>query len=197
MMTNEQFGSESQGRSRERTGIGSDLSTRAGAAVSGLSEIAQDATEKIKQSASDAAGSVTSQVKGLLNGQVAGGAEMIGLLAESTRRSTGDLDREAPLLAGLVRGVADQIDGLAGNMRGQTVDELVRTASEFTRRKPALVFGLASLAGFLAFRVLKSAPSELRRRAVLTETATRADRARPMGMNTDQLTIAPSLSVLN
>jgi hypothetical protein len=180
MMTNEQFGSESQGRSRERTGIGSDLSTRAGAAVSGLSEIAQDATEKIKQSASDAAGSVTSQVKGLLNGQVAGGAEMIGLLAESTRRSTGDLDREAPLLAGLVRGVADQIDGLAGNMRGQTVDELVRTASEFTRRKPALVFGLASLAGFLAFRVLKSAPSELRRRAVLTETETRADRARPM-----------------
>ena len=41
---------------------------------------------------------------------------------------------------------------------GQTVEDLVRTASEFTRRQPALIFGLASLAGFLAFRVLKSSP---------------------------------------
>lgn len=31
-------------------------------------------------------------------------------------------------------------------------------ASDFTRKQPALVFGLASLAGFLAFRVLKSSP---------------------------------------
>ena len=28
----------------------------------------------------------------------------------------------------------------------------------FTRKQPALMFGLASLAGFLAFRVLKSSP---------------------------------------
>jgi hypothetical protein len=29
-----------------------------------------------------------------------------------------------------------------------------------TRKQPALVFGLASLAGFLAFRVIKSSPPE-------------------------------------
>jgi hypothetical protein len=32
----------------------------------------------------------------------------------------------------------------------------MRTASDFTRRQPALVFGLASLAGFVLLRVLKS-----------------------------------------
>jgi hypothetical protein len=43
-------------------------------------------------------------------------------------------------------------------MREQSVEELVRTASDFTRRQPALVFGLASLAGFVLLRVLKSNP---------------------------------------
>ena len=124
-----------------------------------LSEAAQQATEKAKQSALDVAGTVTNQVKGLLDGQVASGAEMIGHLAKSTRRAADELDRDAPQLAGLVRGVAVQIDSLADTMRDQTADELLRTASDFTRRKPALVFGLASLAGFFVLRVLKSAPS--------------------------------------
>jgi hypothetical protein len=31
-------------------------------------------------------------------------------------------------------------------------------ATDFTRKRSALVFGLASLAGFLAFRVIKSSP---------------------------------------
>jgi len=44
------------------------------------------------------------------------------------------------------------------DLRDQTVEDLIRMASDFTRKQPALVFGLASLAGFLAFRVLKSSP---------------------------------------
>jgi hypothetical protein len=52
------------------------------------------------------------------------------------------------------------VERFARDIRGQTVEDLVRTASELTRRQPALVFGLASLAGFLAFRVLKSSPPD-------------------------------------
>jgi ABC-type transporter Mla subunit MlaD len=153
-MSNQQLGGETKAQSRENiaSGLGADISNS-------LSDAAQYATEKAKQSAFDVAGTVTHQMKGLLDGQVASGAEMIGHLAKSTRRAADELDHDAPQLAGLVRGVAVQIDGLAGNMRDQTVDELLRTASDFTRRKPALVFGLASLAGFFVFRVLKSAPS--------------------------------------
>ena len=152
-MSNQEFGKSST------SGLGADISDRAAAAASSLSEAAQQATEKAKQSAFDVAGTVTNQVKGLLDGQVASGAEMIGHLAKSTRRAADELDRDAPQLAGLVRGVAVQIDSLADTMRDQTADELLRTASDFTRRKPALVFGLASLAGFFVLRVLKSAPS--------------------------------------
>jgi hypothetical protein len=35
----------------------------------------------------------------------------------------------------------------------------LRAASNVTRRQPALVFGLAALAGFFVFRTLKAAPS--------------------------------------
>jgi hypothetical protein len=52
------------------------------------------------------------------------------------------------------------VEQFSRDIRGQTVEDLVRTASEFTRRQPALVFGLASLAGFLAFRVLRSSSPE-------------------------------------
>jgi ABC-type transporter Mla subunit MlaD len=161
IMSNQQFGGESRAQSRESatSGPGADISNRTGAAVSSLSDAALYATDKAKQSAFDVAGTVTHQVKGLLDGQVANGAQMIGHLAKSTRRAADELDHDAPQLAGLVRGVAVQIDGVAGHMRDQTVDQLLRTASDFTRRKPALVFGLASLAGFFVLRVLKSAPA--------------------------------------
>jgi hypothetical protein len=48
---------------------------------------------------------------------------------------------------------------LADGLRDQSVDELVRAASDYTRRQPAVVFGLAALAGFFALRTFKSATS--------------------------------------
>jgi hypothetical protein len=51
------------------------------------------------------------------------------------------------------------LDGLANDLHDQSVDELVRSASDFTRRQPALVFGLAAVAGFVALRTVYSASS--------------------------------------
>ena len=38
------------------------------------------------------------------------------------------------------------------------MNELVKAATDFMRRQPAMVFGLASVAGFFLFRLLKSSP---------------------------------------
>jgi hypothetical protein len=57
-----------------------------------------------------------------------------------------------------MRGAAKKVEEFSRDLQGQTVDDLMRTASDFTRRQPAVVFGLASLAGFLLLRVLKSNP---------------------------------------
>jgi hypothetical protein len=66
-----------------------------------------------------------------------------------------DWDRNADL----VRGAADKVEEFSQDIRGKSVDDLLHNASDFTRRQPALVFGLASLAGFFLFRVLKANPT--------------------------------------
>ena len=73
-------------------------------------------------------------------------------------RPADSLDHSAPQLANFVRSAAERVEEFSEDMRGKSVDELMRTASDFTRRQPALVFGLASLAGFVLLRVLKSNP---------------------------------------
>jgi hypothetical protein len=83
---------------------------------------------------------------------------LAGHVADSARCAADNLDQNAPQLADLVRGAAKNLEEFSRDLQGQTVEDLVRTASDFTRRQPAVVFGLASLAGFLLFRVLKSNP---------------------------------------
>ncbi|HJP69782.1 MAG TPA: hypothetical protein VJ846_12860, partial [Sphingomicrobium sp.] len=113
------------------------------------------------ETASETAASIGGEVKQLLDRQVSGGATMVGHLANSAKRAAEELDRDAPQLASVVRAFADRMDGYAGNLNNKTVDQLVKGASDFTRRQPALMFGLAAVAGFFAMRTLKSTPSKV------------------------------------
>jgi hypothetical protein len=134
------------------------MRAKAGEAASKIADVAQEAGRQAKQAASSLASDAQQKAKGLLNMQVTAGAELAGHVAQSARCAAADLDQNAPQLAELVRGAAERVENFSRDMRHQTVEDLVRTASDFTRRQPALVFGLASLAGFLALRVLKSNP---------------------------------------
>jgi hypothetical protein len=133
-----------------------DMRAKASEAVSKVADVAQEAGRQAKQAASSLASDAQQKAKGLLNMQVTAGAELAGHVAQSARCAAADLDQNAPQLAELVRGAAERVENFSRDMRHQTIEDLVRTASDFTRRQPALVFGLASLAGFLALRVLKS-----------------------------------------
>ena len=131
-----------------------DMTATAGEATS--ADAARQASGQAKQAASSLASDTTKQAKGFLNMQVTAGADMVDHVAESARAAAESLDQNAPQLAGLMRNAADRVEEFSEGLRDQTVDDLLRTASDFSRKQPALVFGLASLAGFLAFRVLKS-----------------------------------------
>jgi ElaB/YqjD/DUF883 family membrane-anchored ribosome-binding protein len=135
-----------------------DVRAKASEAVSKLADVAQQAGSQAKQTASSLASDANQKAKGFLNQQVASGAELAGHVANSARCAADNLDQNAPQLAELVRGAAKRVEEFSRDLRGQTVEHLVRTASDFTRRQPAVVFGFASLAGFLLFRVLKSNP---------------------------------------
>jgi hypothetical protein len=138
------------------SGVAQDMRAKAGEAISKVTDAAQQAGSQAKDAAASLASDAGQKAKGFLNLQVASGSDLAGHVARSVRSAADSLDPNAPQLASLARGAAERVEQFSRDIRGQTVEDLVRTASEFTRRQPALVFGLASLAGFLAFRVLKS-----------------------------------------
>ena len=142
--------------SQARSGMAQDVRAKAGEVASMLSEAAQQAGSLAKQAASSLASEANQKAKGLMNQKVSLGAEFASHIAGAAKSAADNLDGNAPQIAGLVRDAAEKLEGFSSDLREQTVDDLVRTASDFTRRQPALVFGLASLAGFALFRVLKS-----------------------------------------
>jgi hypothetical protein len=151
--------SESSARSYDPS-RSQDPRTTASEAASKIADSAREAGDRAKEAASSLASDATKQAKGFLNMQVTAGADMVGHVVDSARIAADNLDQDAPQLAGLVRSAADRAEEFSQDLRGRTVEDLIRTASNFTRKQPALVFGLASLAGFLAFRIFKSAPPE-------------------------------------
>jgi hypothetical protein len=119
--------------------------------------VVRDAASQSRQAVLDTASTVGSQVKGLLNDQVEQGADMVAHFANATKKAADELANDAPQSARLVRGVANRLDDYADGLRDQSIDDLMRSASDFTRRQPAMVFGLAAVVGFFALRTFKSA----------------------------------------
>ncbi len=161
-MSNQEFGRESSptwaSEGTPRPGEKNHtIRDAANQAFSRASEMAQDATEKAKHAASATASTVTQNVKDLLDRQIGSGADLAGHFAHSVRLAADDLAKESPMAAGFVRSFANTMDGYAEGLQEQTFDQLARTASDFTRREPALVFGLAAVAGFFVFRTIRSA----------------------------------------
>jgi len=145
-------------RSSQASGVGERISNTASAAFAQASDLGRDASAKARDAVSETASNLTDQVKQLINGQIGTGANVAGQFANSARRAADDLARESPFVAGMVRTFADRVEDYADGFKDSTIEELTQSASEFTRRQPALVFGLAALAGFVMFRTLKSAP---------------------------------------
>ena len=121
-------------------------------------EFAKEAADQAKQAASEAAAGIAQQVRELLDRQVGNGAEMLGHFAHSTKLAAEDLNTNAPQLAGLVRGLAGQMEQYSESLGDQSAEQLARGASDLARRQPALVFGFAALVGYFAIRTYKAAP---------------------------------------
>ena len=163
-MSNQDFGSDSSPDLRSETETPSrpgeknqNIRDAANHAFSRASDMARDATEQAKHAASATASTASRNVKDLLDRQIGSGADLAGHFAKSVRLAADDLAKESPMAAGFVRSFADTMDGYAEGLQEQTFEQLARKASDFTRREPALVFGLAAVAGFFVFRTMKSA----------------------------------------
>ena len=142
-----------------------DMGETADGLMAKASGAAREAADTVLRASSDGAQGIRRQVAGLLNSQVAAGADMMTQVANSTRLAADDLESSVPQMAGVVRSVAGRIDTYADTIKDQSVEQMFSSASDYTRRQPAAVFGVAALAGFVLFRALKNAgrPMEARR----------------------------------
>ena len=163
-MDNSSSPSRTPDRKTSSSSQSSDLSRqvrgKASEAMSAATEAAQQAGSQAKEAVRSLASEANQQTKGYLTGQVSAGADLARHFADSIKCAADNLEPKAPQLARLVRGAADRVQDVSSGMRGKSADDLIQGASDFTRRQPAVVFGLASLAGFFLFRVLKAKPSE-------------------------------------
>jgi ElaB/YqjD/DUF883 family membrane-anchored ribosome-binding protein len=148
--------SNNQGISDQRM----DLGVKTGEAVSKLAQAVQQAGGQAKETATSLASEAAEKTKGLLNHQVEAGADFVSDIAQAVNVAADSLDPNSPQLAELVRGVAQHVNEFSESVRGQSVQELFETTSDFVRRNPALVFGAATACGFLLFRVIRASPSD-------------------------------------
>ena len=124
-MNNQNFEDAELPASGERT-QSSKIRDAAGEAFSKASDTARDAGEKAKRAAADAASSMSDHVMGLLNDQLGVGAQSANRFAGSMRVAADDLEHENPMLAGLVRGFAHNVDHYAdraGGSNGRTAGQ--------------------------------------------------------------------------
>lgn len=119
-------------------------------------ELADEAARQARIAASAAASAASAQMKAMLDRQVGAAASTVGEVARAVQGAADDLDRSAPLAASVMRDLSDRMVDYADGLQVRSADELLRNASDFSRRRPALVFGLAAMAGFVALRALKS-----------------------------------------
>jgi hypothetical protein len=82
--------------------------------------------------------------------------DFAGALRKSAEELRGGQHQSAARFA---QTAANSLEQLSSALRNRDLDGMLREAESFARRQPAVFFGAAALAGFLAVRFLKSSSS--------------------------------------
>lgn len=116
--------------------------------------------EDIKQQTSNAARAIGEAV-GRKAEEVAdrsrqAGADSVARAARAAGAVADSVAADVPAVAEYVRGAAEKIERLAGDLREKKVGELLSSAAEFGRSQPVAMLAGAALVGFALSRVIKA-----------------------------------------
>lgn len=115
----------------------------------------------VSRAGADLVGRVRDRASQEVNAQKERATDGLGSIAQAARQSTEQLRAEHhDQAASAVEAAADQLDRLAGTLRGKDASEFYDDAQRFARERPALFLGASFAVGFAAARFLKSAPPE-------------------------------------
>jgi ElaB/YqjD/DUF883 family membrane-anchored ribosome-binding protein len=130
-----------------------DIRAKAGDAISKITDVAQQAGDQVKRSATSLASEGYKGIQGLLDDQVTAGADLVSHVAESVQLAADNLDKTAPQIAVLVRSAAEKMEEFSEEIKDQSAEDLFRRASDLARARPALAFGAAAAVGFVLYRL--------------------------------------------
>jgi hypothetical protein len=159
-MTHQNF--EGDSATAGKNGAGESTDDALSGRFAGASDAVREAGAKISDTMSEATAAVTDHFKDMLDQQISNHIGAVGQIAGSVKRAAADIEEKSPLTSltsSLVRSLSGKVEQFAENYEDETVDQLIWSASDFTRRQPALVFGIAAFAGFLVFRTIKNVPA--------------------------------------
>ncbi|MGD9510892.1 MAG: hypothetical protein AB7I59_16085 [Geminicoccaceae bacterium] len=124
-----------------------------------VSREAQAAGHALRQQASGLAGTIRQGMSEQAARQKNGIADRLGAVAERAQRTAGDLRQDEPWLGNLLERGADELAGMAEELRRQDVADLMGSVEVFARRQPALFMGASVALGFALTRVVGAGSS--------------------------------------
>jgi ElaB/YqjD/DUF883 family membrane-anchored ribosome-binding protein len=146
----------SGGKSSSIADQADDLVGKGKDAASGMTDKAQDAAQQLKRSAASLARDGSERLADVLSKQLSTGASLVEDATESLRSAASELDETLPPVAFLLRNAASRGDDIAELIRTRSLGELLEEGSDYARRNPLLIFGVAAGVGMLLSRFAKS-----------------------------------------
>jgi hypothetical protein len=144
---------------RRQQSAGDSMRPSSPSLSSGLKETAQSATDALRQQASELAQDVGHELNKTGEDQKMRGADAIRHVARAIDSAASELESQSPTVARTVHETARQVEGLSDNLSGRSVNELIQSATELARARPALFIGGSVVAGFALARFLMSSSS--------------------------------------
>jgi hypothetical protein len=122
-----------------------------------LRQTAGEAVDQVKDQAGQLADQAREQATTRLEDQKDRATGGLGTVADAVRQTGQQLrQQDQGAVAQYVEGAANQIERLAGYLRGRDVTELIDEVEDFARRQPMVFLGGAFALGLLGARFLKS-----------------------------------------
>ena len=122
-----------------------------------ITQGARDATNKIKDAASDAASRARAEASRLAQEKKDSTAQRLGGYSSAMHDTAHSLEEQDPNIAWFTHRAADRIQGVADYVRSQDFRALRADAEDVARRHPAVFFGGLFLAGLMLGNVARPA----------------------------------------
>ena len=82
-------------------------------------------------------------------------ADAISSVARSARDAADGFEKQSPQVARMVRSVAGGAERMSADLRNNTINDLVKSVTDFAQRQPKVFFGCGILAGLVLSRLLR------------------------------------------